>query len=116
MFGPYYYFHNFKSSVRYAGWSSNYEKRQVFNKQIADENGLYYQGGFVRFALFLQNYRVVLDRKTDPMMKYVEAYDNTTLPPKSFLDKIKKGNRGGQHFHPTGKLVSFDEKLKLFGQ
>ena len=112
MFGPYYYFTDFKSSVRRAGWTSSYEKREVFNKQIADENGLYYQGGFVRFALFLQNYRVVLDRKTDPMMKYVEAYDNTKLPPKSFIDKIKKGKGKWTESYDTIVVSNFKNKKR----
>ena len=54
-------------------------------------NGLYKQGGFVRFAIFLGNYRVVLDRKTDPIMPYVEAYDDVNQPEKKLLDKLKKG-------------------------
>ena len=112
LFGPYYYFYDFKSAVRSAGWSSNYEKRQVFNKQITDDNGLYIQGGFVRFALFLQNYRVVLDRKTDPMMKYVEAYDNTSLPNKSLLDKIKKGKGKWTETYDTIVASNFKNKKR----
>ena len=84
-FGPYYYFHDFNSAVRYAGWSTNYEKKQIFNKPITDENGLYKQGGFVRFAIFLGNYRVVLDRKTDPIIPYVEAYDDVNNPGKKII-------------------------------
>ena len=86
IFGPYYYFRNFQSAVRLAGWSTNYEKRIIFNKQITDENGVYLQGGFVRFAMFLGNYRVVLDRKTDPITPYVEAQDDVTF----LILKIKK--------------------------
>ena len=91
IFGAYYYFYDFQSSIRHASWSSNYEKREIFNKKITDENGLYIQGGIVRFAVFLGNYRVVLNRKSDPVMSYVEAYDDVNHPSKKLLDKLKKG-------------------------
>jgi len=90
-FGPYYYFGDFKSQIRRGGWTSNYEKRHIFNKSITDENGKYLQGGLVRFAIFLGNYRVVLDRKSDPMTPYVEAYDNVKQPSKKLLAQIRKG-------------------------
>ncbi len=112
MFGPYYYFTDFKSSIRRAGWTSGYEKREIFNKQIADENGLYYQGGIVRFALFLENYRVVLDRKTDPMMKYVNAYDDTKLPSKALVDKIKKGKGKWTESYDTIIVSNFKNKKR----
>ena len=111
-FGPYYYFHNFNSAVRYAGWSTNYEKRQIFNKPITDENGLYKQGGFVRFAIFLGNYRVVLDRKTDPIMPYVEAYDDVKIPEKKLLDKLKKGKGKWANSYDAVVISNFKNKKR----
>ena len=71
-FGPYYYFTDFKRAIRSGAWSSNYEKSIIFNKSITDENGKYIQGGIVRFALFLGNNRVILDRKQDDVNNYIK--------------------------------------------
>lgn len=78
-FGPYYYLTDFKTAIREGGWSSNYEKRTIFNKGITDKNGKYNQGGIVRFALFLGNYRVILDRPTDTIYSYVRLLDRYSL-------------------------------------
>ena len=112
IFGPYYYFHDFKSAVRFAAWSSNYEKRQVFNKPITDENGQYNQGGFVRFAIFLGNYRVVLDRKTDPILPYVKAYDDVKQPEKKLIDKFKKGKGKWANKYDSIIISNFKNKKR----
>ncbi len=112
IFGPYYYFHDFKSAVRFAAWSSNYEKRQVFNKPITDENGQYNQGGFVRFAIFLGNYRVVLDRKTDPILPYVKAYDDVKQPEKKLIDKLKKGKGKWANKYDSIIISNFKNKKR----
>ena len=90
-FGPYYYFTDFNQAIRRGGWSSNYEKREVFNKSITDENGKFHQGGMVRFAIFLGNNRVVLDRKTDPIMPYIRISDKLTPLTKDEITWLKKG-------------------------
>lgn len=90
-FGPYYYFSDFNQAVRRGGWSSNYEKRIVFDNAITDDNGKYNKGGLIRFVLFLGNNRVVLDRKTDPLLPYVKKIDKTTPMTKEDIDFIKKG-------------------------
>jgi len=112
IFGPYYYFRNFQSAVRLAGWSTNYEKRIIFNKQITDENGVYLQGGFVRFAMFLGNYRVVLDRKTDPITPYVEAQDDVTQPTKKLLKKLKKGKGKWANTYDAIMISNFKNKKR----
>ena len=85
-FGPYYYFTDFKQAIRNGGWSSNYEKSIMFNKSITDENGKYIQGGIVRFALFLGNNRVILDRKQDDVNNYIKL----TTDSDNLSDKQKK--------------------------
>ena len=111
-FGPYYYFHDFQSAVRLASWSTNYEKRIIFNKQITDENGLYIQGGFVRFAIFLGNYRVVLDRNTDPIIPFVEAQDDVTQPTKKLLNKLKKGKGKWANTYDAIMISNFKNKKR----
>tara|TARA_X000000368_G_scaffold416546_1_gene410727 strand:- start:790 stop:1959 length:1170 start_codon:yes stop_codon:yes gene_type:complete len=92
-FGPYYYFTDLKQAIRYGGWSSNYEKSIVFDKSITDENGKYIQGGIVRFALFLGNNRVILDRKQDDVNNYIKfTTDNDNLNDKQ--KEFYKKNKG----------------------
>ena len=58
----------------------------MFGKLITDTNGKFNQGGIVRFALFLGNYRVILNRPSDPIYSYVKGlYDDS-------LSKKKKIN------------------------
>ena len=92
-FGPYYYFTDFKKSIRTGGWSSNYEKLEMFNSLITDANGKFKQGGVVRFALFLGNYRVILNRKNDPINSYVRGIYDESLSKKR-KEKFIKKNKG----------------------
>jgi len=85
-FGPYYYFNDFTNSFRGA-WTSNYSKRLIDEKIITDENGLLKSSGFVRFALFNNQPRVVLNRPTDPFYEYIKTLD-TNKPP-SKIPKVK---------------------------
>ena len=85
-FGPYYYFNDFINSFRGA-WTSNYSKRLIDEKIITDENGLLKSSGFVRFALFNNQPRVVLNRQTDPFYEYIKVLD-TNKPP-SKIPKVK---------------------------
>lgn len=92
-FGPYYYFTDFKQAIREGSWSSNYEKSIIFDKSITDENGQYIQGGIVRFALFLGNFRVVLDRKQDDVNNYIKLItDDNKLNENQ--KKVLKKNKG----------------------
>lgn len=90
LFGPYYYFNDFKQAIRRASWSSNYESRNIYNNSITDKNGKFEQGGIVRFAVFLGNYRVVLDRKSDTLQKTITALDSVNKPQLQNMKKINK--------------------------
>ena len=114
LFGPYYYFHTFEKATRYAGWTSNYEKREIFNNFITDENGKYVQGGVVRFAIFLGNYRVVLDRKTDPIIPYVNLLEEVNKPTKKIINKLNKGKGKWANVY-DGIIVSNFENKKRNG-
>lgn len=89
-FGPYYYFTDFKQSIRRGAWSTNYEDRVIFNRSIADADGKYLQGGVVRFALFLGNQKIILNRKSDPIFKNVIAYNTLDKNFKKNIKNIKK--------------------------
>ena len=112
LFGPYYYFNTFEKAVRNAGWSNNYEKREIFNKSITDENGQYIQGGLVRFAIFLGNYRVVLDRKTDPMIPYVNLMEDVNKPTKKIITKLNKGKGKWAEVYDSITISNFENKKR----
>ena len=91
---------------------SNYEKREIFNKSITDQDGKYTQGGVVRFAIFLGNYRVVLDRKTDPILPYVEIYDDINKPKKKALEQLKKGKGKWANQYDSIVISNFKNKKR----
>ena len=86
-FGPYYYFDDYINCFRGA-WTSNYSKRLIDEKIITDENGLLKSSGFVRFALFTNEPRVVLNRPTDPFYEYIKTLD-TSKKIKGQVAKVK---------------------------
>lgn len=86
-FGPYYYFDDYINCFRGA-WTSNYSKRLIEEKIITDENGLLKSSGFVRFALFTNEPRVVLNRPTDPFYEYIKTLD-TSKKIKGQIAKVK---------------------------
>ena len=105
VFGPYYYFTDFKRSIREGGWSSNYEPIEMFSKLITDKNGKFNQGGIVRFALFLGNYRVILDRPNDTIYSYVKGLYNDSLS-KRKREKLIKKNKGKWTKHYDSLQIS----------
>ena len=62
----------------------------VFGKSISDADGKYLQGGIFRFALFLGNQKIILNRKSDPILKNVIAYNTLDKNFKKNIKKIKK--------------------------
>lgn len=89
-FGPYYYFSDFNQVIRDSSWSSNYKERIVFDQNITDKYGKYKQGGFVRFALFLEKHHVVVHQKKDPLYDLLHIVDTNTNITKKNTKKVKK--------------------------
>ena len=83
-FGPY-YFTDYINAFR-GSWTSIIKK--VDSKIITDDNGLLLCPGFVRFALFTNQPRVVLNRPTDPFYEYIKTLD-TSKKIKGQLVKVK---------------------------
>jgi hypothetical protein len=52
-YDKFFYVTDFKKSVRYACWTSNYSSRTFNDIIITDENGKYEKGGIIRFAVFM---------------------------------------------------------------
>jgi len=76
LFGPHYNFQDFTGSVKYAGWTSNYASAMIDNNYISDDNGKYYQGGIIRYALFLSNKIVFEYKDNNPFYWYLKHLDS----------------------------------------
>lgn len=65
--GPYYYFDTYKGAGRYAIWNTVRKPEYVDKKLITlDEYGKYKDGGIVRFIIFCNLTKYLLNRPTDP--------------------------------------------------
>ena len=89
IFGSYYYLGSFNYSVKHGLWTTNYKQRNLLNKNISDKNGKYYNGGIIRYTVFLKNNRHILYRPSDPFYKYVQSLD-------SIKDENKHKNEKGE--------------------
>jgi len=76
LFGPHYNFQDFKGSIKYGGWTSNYATAMIDNNYVSDEDGKYYQGGVIRYALFLNKHIVFLYKKNNPFYWYLNHLDS----------------------------------------
>lgn len=76
LFGPHYSFQDFKGSIKYAGWTSNYATSMIDNNYVSDENGKYYNGGVIRYALFLDKKAVILYKKNNEFHWYLNHLDS----------------------------------------
>ena len=66
MLGAYYYFTDFKNSIRQGGWSETGTSVKIDNTLITDnEYGRYKKGSIVRFALFLGKMKVIENLPND---------------------------------------------------
>ena len=67
--GPFYYFTNFLGAFRRAVWSTNYKMVKVNHKLITDENGKFKKSGIIRYLVFLNKTKVILNNKNDILKK-----------------------------------------------
>lgn len=84
-YGSYYYLGSYENSIKDAGWSPNNRIIHYFNKPASNDNGKLFNGGLIRYALFLGNCRTILYRQTDPFYWYFKYLESG-----NFDDKIKK--------------------------
>lgn len=76
IFGSYYYLGSYNNSVRNAGWSPNNRRMCYFDKSATNENGKIFDGGIIRYAVFLGKCRIILYRKTDPFFWFFKYLDS----------------------------------------
>ena len=93
--GPYYYFTTYNRAYRYAIWSSDGKPLKINNEVVTtNEYGKYTEGGLVRFALFLGNTKLFMNREND-------AEDNS---------QISQDKKNDAWIGPTLKIRDTDGK------
>ena len=112
-FGPYFYFTSYEGAFRYAGWTSNYKQRKVYDKEIADEDGKLSKGGIIRFALFMEKTHVLLDMKNSKISKYMHKNEWTKHYNSLYLGRVPRINGSVWHMNPRHVVKTFDQQLPL---
>ena len=112
-FGPFFYFTNYTGAFRYAGWTKNYKQRKVYGKEIADENGKIIKGGIIRFALFMDKTKVLLDTKTSKVEKYINHSKWQNHYNSLYLGRVPRINGSVWHMNPRYIVQKFEQQLPL---
>ena len=114
-FGAYFYFTDYVGAFRNAGWTTNYQKRKVYGKEIADENGKLLQGGIVRFALFLGKTLALLDQKDTKVTDYIykEKVTWTNDYDSLYLGRIPRINDSVWKINPTFVVKKYQQQIPL---
>jgi len=112
-FGPYFYFTSYTGAFRYAGWTSNYKQRKVYNKEIADEDGKLLKGGIIRFALFMEQTHVLLDMKNSTISEYMHKNEWVKHYNSLYLGRVPRINGSVWHTNPRYVVKTFDQQLPL---
>jgi hypothetical protein len=112
-FGPFFYFTNYTGAFRYAGWTKNYKQRKVYGKEITDENGKINKGGIIRFALFMQQTKVLLDTKNSKVEKYANNSKWQKHYNGLYLGRVPRINGSVWHMNPRYVVHQFEQQLPL---
>lgn len=114
-FGAYFYFTDYVGAFRNAGWTTNYQQRKVYGKEIADENGKLLQGGIVRFALFLGKTLALLDQKDTKVTDYIykEKATWTNDYDSLYLGRIPRINESVWKINPTFVVKKYQQQIPL---
>ena len=105
-FGPYYYFTNYNGAFRNAAWTSNYQQRKVYGKEISDKNGKIIKGGIVRFALFLNNTKALL-HQVEENNKWAKNFDSL------YLGRLPRMNDSVWKINPMFTVKKYDQQIPL---
>jgi hypothetical protein len=102
IFGNYYYFTDYHNAIKQGGWSPD-GKPEYFNsyKFLLTENefGKYKKGGIVRFALFLDNMKLIENLQCDP-------YDKSEIKQQRLIDT----NLDTNYERLTMRITDYDGK------
>jgi hypothetical protein len=87
-FGAFYYLGSIFKAAKLAIWTSNYKTRNILGKNISSDRGKHFEGGIIRYAVFLKNSRSILYRPSEPLNKIIKYLDTTSDDTKNIkIDK-----------------------------
>ncbi len=114
-FGPYFYFTSYIGAFRYAGWTSNYKQRKVYNKEISDTDGKLTKGGIIRFALFMEKTDVLLDIKKGDVSRVINDSKNqwTKRFNSLYIGRIPRVNKSVWYMNTRLVVKKFEQQLPL---
>ena len=114
-FGPYFYFTSYTGAFRYAGWTSNYQQRNVYDRDISDEDGKLTKGGIIRFAVFMEKTDVLLDVRKNIIQKYINDTENEWAKRFNslYIGKVPRVNNSVWYINPKLVVKKFEQQLPL---
>jgi hypothetical protein len=69
IFGKYFYFTDYKNSVKEGGWTKNNQSLEVHGKKVTEDksvHGRFTRGGIIRYAVFLKNGKILFNNINEP--------------------------------------------------
>ena len=107
-YGEYYYLTTFKKAVRYACWTVNYAERIINEKVITNENGMFKQGGVVRYATFMfKTFCQTKPFEVNKGKKWAEKYDSL------YVGRSKKKDESFISIEPKYVVKKFEQAVPL---
>ena len=85
----------------------------MYGKEIADENGKIIKGGIIRFALFMDKTKVLLDTKTSKIDKYMHNSKWQKHYNSLYLGRVPRINGSVWHMNPRYVVHNFEQQLPL---
>ena len=114
MFGPFYYFTDYIGAFRQGGWTYNYKQRKVYNREIADENGKIIKGGIVRFAIFMSNTKVLLDKYKSKITSGKKKHTDWAKQYQSlYIGRVPKINGSVWEMNPKYVIKDYEQQIPL---
>jgi len=121
--GPYYYFTDYKNSIKECGWSLTNKPEFKDNKLITEnEYGKYIKtGGIVRFAIFLGINKIILNDNLDKSIEtcyessHINDYEGkwTEHNDSVYIGKLKLSNDTHNKHYPYWVLKTYEQQVPL---
>ena len=113
-FGPYFYFTSYTGAFRYAGWTSNYKRRKVYNKEIANEDGKTIKRWYYSICfIYGEDTPFTRYEKIVKFPKYMHKSEWTKHYNSLYLGRVPRINGSVWHMNPRYVVKTFDQQLPL---
>jgi hypothetical protein len=109
-YGPYYYFTDYKTSIRQGGWTKDYNLEIKYNKLITEKNnGKYLKGGIIKFALFLGKTKFIQEKEDKVDNNWTKNYDSLYV--NKIYDELKLDTE--KEKYPMWILKDYNQQVSL---